>query len=66
MAAGLYNNYVNLIPLLARSEDGGATWTYQIDSTRPELPADFSTGGFSSPAIASTLHLSPALSFLNK
>lgn len=46
VAAGSYNNGVSNVPLLANSIDGGSTWVYVIDATRPALPAGFSCGRF--------------------
>ena len=32
-------------PFIASSTDGGATWTYTLDSTQPALPRDYVTAG---------------------
>lgn len=32
-------------PLVASSTDGGATWDYTLDSTKPALPVDYATAG---------------------
>ena len=40
VAVGSYDSY----PLAAHSKDGGETWGYVIDSTRPQLPADYNFG----------------------
>lgn len=46
IAAGQYNNGINIYPLLANSRDGGANWAYRVHSTVPVLPFGFDNGHF--------------------
>ena len=39
-------NVYNFNPLVANSIDGGKTWAYTLDSTKPDLPPDFQNGMF--------------------
>lgn len=48
VAAGYYyyESMSSAHPLVANSEDGGDTWKYSIDSSKPKLPVDFLRGQF--------------------
>ncbi|MCW8408822.1 glycoside hydrolase [Legionella sp. PATHC035] len=54
IASGLYFDNSIQYPLVANSQNGGATWTYTIEASKP-LPLDFSTGGFINSGVVSSL-----------
>ncbi|MCW8398946.1 hypothetical protein OQJ26_09105 [Legionella sp. PATHC038] len=54
IASGLYFGNSIQYPLVANSQDGGATWIYSIDASKT-LPLDFSTGGFINSGVVSSL-----------
>lgn len=41
VAAGNYNNVTASYPILSRSTNGGTTWNFVIDSTKPTLPLNY-------------------------
>jgi hypothetical protein len=48
VASGSYSNGTNVYPLLAKSMDGGVSWSYAIDSLTPTLPNGTTSGHFTS------------------
>lgn len=64
IAAGYYSTGSGSYPLLARSADSGATWTYAIDSSTPALPSGFSSGTLQSASAGTAALLPKDLKFL--
>lgn len=50
IAAGTYQSVTSYYPLLASSTDGGSTWTYAIDSSKPLFPANYDHDGMFYPS----------------